>query len=582
MPPFDPAAMRPLPLFVFAAFVAAVSTAAPTDAYYNNDRWTFTTAGGSAGPMGTPLSLTWGIADDGTLVQNVLPGVNRNSNLVAKLDAWYGAGPGGSDLTQRPWFGYLESSFERWEQVSGLTFNYEPNDDGAPHNAAPGNLGVRADIRVAGARYDGTFGTNRGTAAYSIAPDQGDVFLDTDDDGSDPNDTTSGYYNDPAGNAFSLRHTLMHEVGHSLGLGHLNSPSAFVLMEPFTQTLFDGPQHDDIRGVQFLYGDALEKDGGNDTDATATPLGTIAGGSTVSIGTHGGLTKVEPYMTDFVSINRSADIDVFSFSVAGASQIDVTLTPLGTGTNVAGRNANSIRFAISDSFAGDGEFFDINRVYLTDVSPLGAVAPTTLSLEVNTLTGGVTILNPTSAPVSFDSYRIASDAGQLSAAKWLSLADQKADTVGSGAGQNWTEAGGSGSGVLAESFLLGDSELVAGELVALGPVFAGGAQDLTFQYRDTANGQLVTVTPTYVTGPLRGDYNGDGSVNAADYTRWRDGNALADGNNDGAVNSGDYQVWRANYGSSGASAIAVPEPSSLAALGIAGVLTIGCFVRRVG
>jgi hypothetical protein len=262
---------------------------------------------------------------------------------------------------------------------------------------------------------------------------------------------------------------------------------------------------------------------------------------------------------------------------------------LGTGaigavssTNSAIRDANSIRFAVSDSFAGDGEFFDINRIYVTDESPLGAVAPTTLSLEVNTLTGGVTILNPTSAPVNFDTYRIASDAGQLNAAKWLSLADQKADSVGSGAGQNWTEAGGSGSGVLAESFLLGDSELVAGELVALGPVFAGGAQDLTFQYRDTATGQLVTVTPTYVTGPLRGDYNGDGSVNAADYTSWRDGGALADGNNDGAVNSGDYQVWRANYGSSGASAVAVPEPSSLAALGIAGALAIGGSVRRVG
>lgn len=483
MPPFDPAAMRPLPLFVFAAFVAAVSTAAPTDAYYNNDRWTFTTAGGSAGPMGTPLSLTWGIADDGTLVQNVLPGVNRNSNLVAKLDAWYGAGPGGSDLTQRPWFGYLESSFERWEQVSGLTFNYEPNDDGAPHNAAPGNLGVRADIRVAGARYDGTFGTNRGTAAYSIAPDQGDVFLDTDDDGSDPNDTTSGYYNDPAGNAFSLRHTLMHEVGHSLGLGHLNSPSAFVLMEPFTQTLFDGPQHDDIRGVQFLYGDALEKDGGNDTDATATPLGTIAGGSTVSIGTHGGLTKVEPYMTDFVSINRSADIDVFSFSVAGASQIDVTLTPLG------------YRYQHQP---------EIGTWTILDSDKVGNLA---LELRQNGVSRG------------------SANSGGVGVAESLSF----------------------------ESGLAGDFT-----------VRVTGSTTETQMYR-------LDVAVTSLAVP--GDYTGDGLVDAADYTRWRDtlgstADLAADGNGSGAVDPADYGIWASAYGSASPGAAtqpfeAVPEPGAL-------------------
>ncbi|QDV72514.1 PEP-CTERM sorting domain-containing protein [Botrimarina mediterranea] len=255
-------------------------------------------------------------------------------------------------------------------------------------------------------------------------------------------------------------------------------------------------------------------------------------------------------------------------------------TPLGTGTIAPGRDANSIRFAISDSFAGDGEFFDINRVYLTDEDPLGVVAPTTLSLEVNTLTGGVTIHNPTDAPINFDSYRIASDAGQLNAARWVSLADQEADAVGGGAGENWVESGGSGAGVLAESFLLGESEMVAGELAALGPVFAGGAQDLTFQYRDTATGQLVIVEPTYVTGPVYGDYNNDGSVNAADYTVWRDGNGDSDGNNDGSVNSADYFVWMANYGATSIGVTAIPEPSSIAVLLTAGALLGSGVARR--
>lgn len=57
----------------------------------------------------------------------------------------------------------------------------------------------------------------------------------------------------------------------------------------------------------------------------------------------------------------------------------------------------------------------------------------------------------------------------------------------------------------------------------------------------------------------RGDYSGDGAVNAADYTLWRDtlGQGVvapgsgADGNEDGAVNPGDYLVWANRYGLNG-------------------------------
>ena len=80
--------------------------------------------------------------------------------------------------------------------------------------------------------------------------------------------------------------------------------------------------------------------------------------------------------------------------------------------------------------------------------------------------------------------------------------------------------------------------------------------------------------------PVTGDYNGDGVVDAADYTIWRDHSGSEveteiDGDKSGVVDVGDYDVWRANFGGHqgggavAASNAAVPEPSTcmLALLG---------------
>ena len=89
---------------------------------------------------------------------------------------------------------------------------------------------------------------------------------------------------------------------------------------------------------------------------------------------------------------------------------------------------------------------------------------------------------------------------------------------------------------------------------------------------------------------LAGDYNGDGTVDAADYTVWRDAMAAGSGTlaNDptpGTVDESDYQYWRAHFGETVGSGVtvgsltAVPEPAAAALLLVG--LIVGASVGRL-
>jgi hypothetical protein len=98
-------------------------------------------------------------------------------------------------------------------------------------------------------------------------------------------------------------------------------------------------------------------------------------------------------------------------------------------------------------------------------------------------------------------------------------------------------------------------------------------------------GLAWNISQLYTTGELSlaaaglpGDYNQNGTVDAADYTVWRDnlgsGTALPNDDTPG-VGPDDYDRWRTNFGQvagSGSNAmvnVAVPEPATLALLFLA-------------
>ncbi|MBB6431585.1 PEP-CTERM sorting domain-containing protein [Algisphaera agarilytica] len=102
--------------------------------------------------------------------------------------------------------------------------------------------------------------------------------------------------------------------------------------------------------------------------------------------------------------------------------------------------------------------------------------------------------------------------------------------------------------------------------------FSADASTLALAYRARRDPFLVA-----------GDYNGNGVVDAADYTVWQDSfgstaDLRADGNDNGVVDAADYTLWQDNFGAeSAAAAGTVPEPSTL---GFVGVLAGGLLTAR--
>lgn len=195
-------------------------------------------------------------------------------------------------------------------------------------------------------------------------------------------------------------------------------------------------------------------------------------------------------------------------------------------------------------------------------------------LTIDPSNGRATIQNQSPYfDVVIDGYTIQSASGRLKTANgnWNSLADQN---LGS-----WEEADNVSSTRLTEFSPTSETEMAGGGMILdLGsPIDIAGEINLDDFTFDVAIFQ-----------PLGGDYNDDGSIDAADYTVWRDnlGSGVSLPNDDTpGVGQDDYIRWKTNFGNTGGSstvrgivafgsiagaaslalsgASAVPEPSTM-------------------
>lgn len=268
--------------------------------FNDTERWSRTATNTTTLAQGDATVIRWSIVPDGTTVSGYSGEPVALSNLRSWLAGIYGSNASSTAAADQPWFDEVQSVFDRWSAVSGVTYVYEAADDGAALSSQnAGSIGRRGDVRISGHYIDGP----SNILAYNFYPTVGDMVLDTGDT----------FFNNTGSNSIRLRNTIAHELGHGLGLGHVTPTNGTKLMEPSISLGFDGPQADDILAVNRGYGDRLEKNGGNNTAATAWTLGS---GATFTL--------------DTLSIDDDSDVDWFQFTVGAGASLSVTLTPTGS------------------------------------------------------------------------------------------------------------------------------------------------------------------------------------------------------------------------------------------------------------
>lgn len=199
------------------------------------------------GHEGTPGSFTWSVMAPGLGFQGYESHVgNRTTEF-----GWLLGGP--SRVEE---IAVIDRVMRAWSSVCGLSVTGPLSDGGVDGGAAEAQGGHLADMRF-GAVRDG-YGYGNQVLGHAYPPGNesiygaggaiaGDIHMNTDMTFlDDPNHVYTG------DRRFDFETVMLHEVGHSIGLGHTDVPGSVMKNEYLGAKRRLRP--DDIAGVRHIYG----------------------------------------------------------------------------------------------------------------------------------------------------------------------------------------------------------------------------------------------------------------------------------------------------------------------------------------
>lgn len=280
-------------------------------AYEIVNRWTTTQIDGSGLQRGDPVTLRWSVVPDGQSYSR-----SSDSQLIQYLDDGWNIPEGQRtpDFTNRLWWTVMDTAYQQFGRVSGVSMTYvgEQDADGI-------STGMVGDVRIGGENIDGSPG---GALADNTYPDSGDMRIDIT---RESNGGPAFWHTDVA----AFRNLMIHETGHGVGLGHAHNTGVKSVMEGGLRTDVWGLQFDDVYALNRQYGDPLEQNGGNNLATTATDLGSLNVGGSISIGRDAVDSVVEQFDDDWVGIDGLGDVDWFRVTIADPGFLNAKLTPIG-------------------------------------------------------------------------------------------------------------------------------------------------------------------------------------------------------------------------------------------------------------